>query len=266
MHLMTVRFLLLLISILTVGAANPRQMNRTARALRSVAIRDPSNPLPIDWQRIIADFWYYDWKWLLDVFPKTMENHQFRLYVGECIRSGKLVTANESEWTQWSWDPIEVDDNGNIIEIVLPNRNLTDCSIGDLSKLPSTLKQLNLNENNLTRLNVAALPRGLEAIYLCHNQLTMLDVTKLPPDLTDLWLEDNNLTMIDFSALPIRLDYIDLDNNHLTSANLSQVPINLKSIDLSRNYLDEADFGTLPIDSRCTSVYGQDTQKTKGAE
>ena len=209
---------------------------------------------------------------LLDVFLETTESHKFRVYIIECIQSYALVEVDPK---QWGRDPIEADRDGNIIGIHLYNQRLTNSAIGDLSKLPSTLKMLFLVGNSLTELNVAALPRGLEILYLVRNELTELSFTKLPPSLIslflngnklssvnlselpltlrDLWLSSNGLTAVDLSALPPSLRSIGLESNHLVTLNLNKAPRSVAFIFLEGNHLNDSVFNGTPEDGRATS-------------
>ena len=279
---MTALSVMLVIWTMKAAASTDQKMNRTARAFGTAAIRNPSRTLPIELKRIIADFVHFDWLDLLDAFLETPESHNFRNFVRECDRTGALALWDRSEWR---FDPIGVDSDGNIIEINLCDHQLTDSAIGDLSKLPSTLKELNLWGNNLTTLDVAALPRGLEVLYLSDNQLIDLDFTKLPTallslsvsgnalsavnltqlprHLENLWLQHNGLEYVDLSALTPSLKFIALELNHLTSVDLSQVPAGMDFIHLGMNYLEERHLNSIPNDSRETMVTGHRYQRPR---
>ena len=144
---------------------NHPEMSKTAHGLRAAAMRNPEGRLPRELERIIADFAYYDWRNLLKVFPETTESSGFRLYAMMCNGPDGMAemerTLRKSTSEGQTRYPIRVDVDGNIIEINLGGQQLTDEAIGDLSKLPSTLKTLNLARCNLTSFNVAALPQGL---------------------------------------------------------------------------------------------------------
>ena len=135
---------------------------------------------------------------------------------------------------------------GDIVRIDLSNQRLTNAALGDLSKLPSTLKHLNLIYNELTRFDIASLPTGLEQLLLQFNRLIELDLAKLPRQLIFLWL----------------------NYNQLISANLSALPHTLQLIDLSRNYLNDSQFGHLPGRSErngSTGVVGRGNQRIRRA-
>ena len=278
MSLTTNIFLVLIMLMMTAWTSDQREKMRAELVLRTVAIRNTEMTLPNELRRMIADFVYYDWESLLDVFPETTESHKFRNYVNQCIqlrrielnrnfesagfvdRSDVLAEVDEVEWPDN--DPITVDERGSIIAIALDDQQLTDHSIGDLSKLPSTLRRLHLMDNRLTTLDVAALPRGLELLCLAHNELTALNFTKLPPALLDLFVSWNMLSSVDLTKLPRHLRYLWLRNNVLTSVDLGKVPRTLCHIDLMLNYLDDSDFRTLPCDDRETVVTGRGNQRT----
>ena len=199
-------------------------------------MRNPERRLPRDLERLVADFAYYDCNNLLDVFLETTESHDLRQFVRSC--------------------------KGSLFEIDLRGLQLTD-AIGDLSKLPSTLKTLILVHCGLTSFNVAALPRGLEQLELSHNELTELDFTKLPPALTALMVWDNRLSSADLTKLPDNLKTVALNDNLLSSVNLNALPPNLTTILLHGNFLRDADFGTIPDDGRDTQVTGRGDQRTE---
>ena len=247
-------------AFLLVTYSTERKIHKTARAFGTAAIRNPSRALPCALKRIVAEFVYYDWERLLNVFQETAESRKFRVYVRRCSRAGALVPRNGMEWKA---DPIEVDRHGNIVSIFLHDQQFTDSAIGDLSKLPSTLKTLYLGRNNLTKLTVVALPRGLERLHLGWNQMTHLDLTKLPKELIYLFLRKNKLSSVVLSGLPQRLATLNLVNNELVSANLSALPPSLRVIALNENYLNDADFDSIPLDGRETEVLGRVSQRTR---
>ena len=258
MYLMTIIFIVLIISIMAAEASNEQEEKRTGFALWSAAVRNPQRVLPSELKRVIADFVYYDWLNLLDVFPETTESQKFRNYVRESYQNGALAAVNISEWAGL---PIEVDRCGNIIGISVHNQQLTDCAIGDLSKLPSTLKTLYFGRNNLTKLDVTALPRGMERLLLFWNRLTTFDLTKLPPALVLLNVGHNKLRSVNLDKLPQRLQVLWLDYNDLTTVNLSAVPLRMKYIVLNGNHLNDTDFNTILEDNRVTEVIGRGYQR-----
>ena len=256
MSFVPVTFLVLAIPTITAALAIEWKMKRTGGAFVA-AMRNPTTALPNELKRIVADFVYYDWLNLLDVFLETNESDKFRNHVKECACNNMFVPVNRSEWL---WDPIDVDGAGNIIRIDLYNQQFTDSVIGDLSKLPSTLKYLTLYDNNLTKLDVSSLPRGLNYLYLSRNKLTALELDNLPTSLLHLGIDGNNLTSVNLGHLPPRLDQLWMELNHLTEADLSCVPRSLINVDLRGNYLNNADFNSLPDDGRTTVVYGREAQ------
>ena len=260
MYQMTAGFLLIILTTAAAGASIEQEKTATDFALEIAALRNPTRAIPKVLERIVAEFAYYHWERLLDVFPETTESRQFREYVKACKQNGTLAAVDERDWC---WDPIEVDCDGNIFRMVLSNQQLTDRSIGDLSKLPSTLRVLQLNGNNLTTLDVAALPRGLQGLYLRKAHLSKLDLTKLPPKLDYLGLEDNNLSTVNLNALPASLKFISLNGNQLRSVNLSKVPRSMSYIFLTWNHLKESDFNSIPVDGRVTAVLGQGYQRSE---
>ena len=230
MNIMTATFLkviaMALIAVVSIS---------TERVLIKAALRNPVRQIPNVLKRIVTEFAYYDWERLLDVFPETNESLKFRDYVKRYIRTGMWVTGNRKEP---NWVTIELDDGGNIIEIACFKQQLTDSAIGDLSKLPSTLKRLNLNGNKLTALDLSALPRGLQNLYLGNNKLTELNFAKLPRGMTTLSLSDNELVTVD----------------------LSKVPSSMTTIFLVRNYLNDNDFSTIP-DCCFATIWGVGKQR-----
>ena len=80
MSLLPVTSLVLVISTLTIGAAIEGESKRIGSAFVA-AMRNPKTALPNELKRIVADFVYYDWLNLLDVFLETNESHKFRNHV-----------------------------------------------------------------------------------------------------------------------------------------------------------------------------------------
>ena len=258
MLLVTVTSFILIISTIAAGPSSEWKMDQKGPVVGALALRS-----------------------VLDAFSETAESHKFRKYVRECIRTNTLISTNRAEWE--IRDPIEMDREGNIVGINLYNQKLTNSAIGDLSKLPSTLRILVLTGSNLTTLNVAALPRGLRVLSLAHNRLSDLDMTKLPPALTslllndnklssldltelpstlrDLWLGQNALTTVGLNALPQSLRFISLEWNLLTEVDLTVVPRGVMNINLGMNHLEDAHFSTIPRDGRDTLVYGHGYQR-----
>ena len=213
------------------------QMNRTGRGLEIAAMQNPERRLPRELKRIIADFVYYDWRNLWDVFPDTTETFILR-----------GVTPTQSQRELWSLRgiPIRMNRDGHIIEIRLINRLLADHSIGDLSKLPSTLKYLFLDLNHLTKLDVAALPRGLCILSVSQNHLVNLDLIELPPALIKLDAGNNFISSADLTKLPRTLTDLNLVSNHISSVDLSALPPTLQLINLRNNRLSDASLRTIP--------------------
>ena len=251
------------ISVNGLNLAKRKMGNKAVAAIHVAGQRNTTRMIPRDLMDIFEGFVRYDWERLLDVFQSTANTQKIRDYVKERNKFGALATVNRS---QWAMGPFAVDSDGDIIEIDLYNQRLTNSDIGDLSKLPSTLKVLNLRANNLISLDVAALPRGLEVLILNTNHLDELDftklpsalfslfvhdnelsavnLTKLPRGLENLWLKYNHLTSVDLSALPPGMVYISLDDNELTGVDLSKLPRSMACINLMLNHLDDAHFGT----------------------
>ena len=165
-----------------------------------------------------------DLKNLLLVFLETDETHPFREYVQDCISQNgvSLIFRPYSK-------PIGVDDHGNIIEINLMSNQMRDCAIGDISKLPSTLKRVVLMDNKLTKLSLAVLPRGLEYVNLRDNELIKIEV-------------DSRLSLGITKTL-----HIELDGNHLRPADFDKLSqcrntrIYGRSKQLTEQQIDERD-------------------------
>ena len=264
MYMMISSFLLLVISTMTATAStgpSERQKFRIEYALRTAALRRPKRALPVEVKGKIVEFSCpFDWKWLLDIFPETKQTRKFRGYITMCINAGTRLAVDRSEW---SVVPIEVNSDGNIVSIALYNQQLTNSAIGDLSKLPSTLRSLHLDRNNLTKFDVTPLPSGLISLYLSNNKLTDLDLTKLPRELTQLWLLNNKLSSLDFSKLPRKLRDLSLSQNELTKVDLSKAPRSLVSVYLRMNYLVPDNFRTFPFDGRDTRVFIGEQRKRR---
>ena len=167
----------------------------------------------------------YDWTKLLDVFPVTTQTWEFRDYARYADRvnfSGGFPPVGNRK--RKSWFAIEVDDRGSIITIALYNMRLTDLCIGDLSKLPASLRTLNLHGNELTEFDPNSLPRGLQCLYLGCNKLREFAVDCLPWGIKRLSLVGNRLTSIDLRFLPPGIKYVYLGKNYLSSDDFKGIP------------------------------------------
>ena len=246
----------------------PPAIKSALKCTAAAALRSGTGKLPFDVMMIQSEFMYYDWAKLLEVFPEreSGENQKFCEYVRRCKEAGELVPHRPFGW---EWAPITLDRAGNIVELRLFNCKLTDSSIGDLSKLPSTLTTLNVAMNELTKLDVASLPRGLEVLIIGWNpfteldlsklprrllkllaeriKLTELDGTQLPPTLTHLFVGHNLLSTINLGELPKEMKFLWMNGNNLREVDLSQLGQSVQMIDLTENYLDDSHFETLDL-------------------
>jgi len=100
-----------------------------------------------------------------------------------------------------------------ITTLNLSGNNFTSISTG---KLPSSLQELYLQQNQLTDFNPSLpLPSGLRVLYLYYNQLTDFNPSlPLPSSLQELYLQQNQLNTLEVNTTLILLDtrYTILEN------------------------------------------------------
>ena len=269
------------VQVSTLSTVDPA-IKAVLKCTASASLSSTAGKLPSDVLMIQSEFMHYDWLKLLEVFPEQEngENRKFCDYIRKCKEAEDVVPYGPFGLNGL---PIRLDDNRNIIGINLNGLQLTDSAIGDLSKLPSTLKTLVLSRNKLTKLDVASLPRGLKELIVSENQLTELDVLKLPrqlecltvfgnklteldviklpPTLTTLNANYNHLSMMDFTRLPPNMRTMSVESNNLREVDLSHLSPEMEIVNLVGNYLDDAHFKTLPSDRRSIQIFGRGNQK-----
>jgi small GTP-binding protein len=101
------------------------------------------------------------------------------------------------------------------------------------------LKELILNDNQLTDISALQSLTQLKTLDLSHNQLTDISALQSLAQLNTLWLSYNQLT--DISALQslTELKTLDLNCNQLTDISALQSLTQLKTLDLSHNQLTD---------------------------
>ena len=88
-----------------------------------------------------------------------------------------------------------------------------------IENLPTTLVELNVSFNYLTKIDVSSL-KNLEILDVANNKLTSLD--DLPDSLKELYCNENELTRMDFDKL-YNLKKVNISNNKITTVeNLSE--------------------------------------------
>ena len=278
----TIFIIYLIVSTITVNGASRDTVKAAIKCTAAASLRSAAGKLPADVMMIQSEFMHYDWLNLLEVFLKLENdgNQKFHDYIRRCKEAEDVVPHRPFGLNGL---PIRLDDTGNIVGINLNSQQLTDSAIGDLSKLPSTLKTLVLSRNKLTKLDVASLPgdlkelivsqnqlteldllklpRHLKCLNVFENKLTQLDVTKLPVTLTTLNAEDNNLSVMDLTRLPPTMHTLSLMSNNLREVDLSHLPPTMEVVSLAGNYLDDSHFETLPSDRRSVQLFGKGDQK-----
>ncbi|KAH9138656.1 hypothetical protein AeRB84_017065 [Aphanomyces euteiches] len=113
----------------------------------------------------------------------------------------------------------------------------------ETSTLPTSLKALNLEYNQLT--NVGSIPmnklQNMAYLILDGNPIPSLDdSSNFPPSLHNLSMSSCGLTSIsDTFEFPPKLLSLDLSNNNLTSFSFEKLPKSLTTLDLDMNPLKE---------------------------
>tara|TARA_Y100000588_G_C14066620_1_gene843896 strand:- start:19 stop:870 length:852 start_codon:yes stop_codon:yes gene_type:complete len=116
----------------------------------------------------------------------------------------------------------------SLIELNIKNNNLTE-----LPELPDSLINLYCRLNKLTSLRT--LPSSLQCLDCSYNKLTSLPT--LPSSLQCLDCSYNNLTSFSNVQLPKSLKDLFFSNNELTSFSNVQLPNSLKNLICPRNQL-----------------------------
>ena len=128
------------------------------------------------------------------------------------------------------------DSKQNVLEIDLRQCGLN--GVIDFSKLPKSLKIINLGYNSFTDVDLTKLPDSLEALDLSDNNMECtIDLTKLPPSMKWLSLHGNKLVgTIDLRKLPASMVHLQLTNNRLTgTVDFRKLPLGLNWLGLSGN-------------------------------
>ena len=157
------------------------------------------------------------------------------------------------------WDGIHCDyQNQHVIEITCHKWNININGNVNLSKLPKSLKKIDLINNHLCgNIDLTKLPPTLEQLDLSRNQLIgNVDLTQLPPTLQLIRLYGNKLNgNIDLTKLPQSLRILNLHDNKLNGGiDLKKLPSALTILNLNDNQLNgRIDFTKLP--QSLTSLY-----------
>lgn len=200
---------------------------------------------------------YSDWMRLQDSFRETPGTRTFLLYVGACKRQGRLMRR-----TPFTYYPIHLTTSWNIISLDFPNQKLGDCAIGNLRRLPPTLKRLNLGLCDLTRFEVSKLPEGLRELDLSNNFLTDLELTKLPSALQTLYAGFNYLHSANLTSLPPGMKFLVMVDNEITDVETNVLPSGLKLLDLRENRLQDFHFRRIAGGgSNALAIEGEHDQK-----
>ena len=160
----------------------------------------------------------------------------------------------------WTYYPIRVNIDGKIIALDLPNQQLTDSAIRDFSRLPPTLKRLNLGLCRLTdRFDISKLPASIRELDLSNNYLTELDFGALPRELETFYVGFNYLTVVNLTGAPAGLKTLILSGNELVAIK-GVVPPNLKLVVLCQNRLRDDTFRWLREQKPDIEIEGEKVQ------
>jgi hypothetical protein len=125
----------------------------------------------------------------------------------------------------------------NIKRIDLDNNELTHINIP--AELIA-LQELYLEKNQLTSINIPVELIALQELHLDENRLTSINIPAKLTALRSLLLNDNELTSINIPAQLIALQWLRLNNNQLTSINIPATLIALQWLILDENRLTMA--------------------------
>ena len=127
-------------------------------------------------------------------------------------------------------------ENSNILELALRNRNITSEQLRNYN-FPPDLKFLILNNNPITSLLDVNFPLNLIRLYLRNNQISSLLNVNFPPDLQGLYLKNNQITSLLNVNFPPNLIELDLGDNQITSLLNVKFPSNLKKLYIQNNQI-----------------------------
>lgn len=134
----------------------------------------------------------------------------------------------------------------NTTEIILSNKNLQSIPTG-IRKIVN-LKNLNLNNNNLTAITIPHTMEHLTNINLATNNLRNITIPAgSANNLKRLYLNDNNLQSIVIPDTMEKIEHIWLANNQLQTITIPLWMLSIQSIDLSHNQIENI---TLPMGMR----------------
>jgi Leucine-rich repeat (LRR) protein len=126
----------------------------------------------------------------------------------------------------------------NIKELYLDDNRLTSINI------PATLialGYLDLSRNLLTSINIPATLTALYQLYLDNNQLTSLNIPATLTVIEQLELNNNQLTSLHIPATLTTLEQLELNNNQLTSIDIPTELTALRWLSLDNNRLTSID-------------------------
>lgn len=110
-----------------------------------------------------------------------------------------------------------------------------DQLLADLDGLPSTLEEIDVSENSLSKFDASKLPK-LRFLRISDNELT--EITNLPTTLEILECENNQLRRLDLAGTP-KLKTLKCSNNPLLM--LEHVPASLVNLEMENNPFVEID-------------------------
>lgn len=101
-----------------------------------------------------------------------------------------------------------------LTSLELYNKKITTKSLQGV-RFPPGLKELNLEQNQITSLDGVQFPPGLTELVLMQNQIGSLSRVKFPPGLKRLDLSDNKILTLSGTEFPPNLEKLDLEGNPL---------------------------------------------------
>ncbi|CAL2080561.1 Gliding motility-associated-like protein [Tenacibaculum sp. 190524A05c] len=131
-------------------------------------------------------------------------------------------------------DFVPTDNIKDVDELFILNFNISDLTgIEDFR----ALEHLQINNNNLTELDVSSLTK-LQTLACENNKLTKLDIT-WNTRLENLFIDNNEIEVLDTTNNPL-LEFITINNNKIQSLDLSGSEF-LKLVELDNNKLNFVD-------------------------
>ena len=154
-----------------------------------------------------------------------------------------------------------VEDFRGLEHLQVNNNNLTELDVSSLTKL----KSLSCKNNQLTRLDISW-NRFLENIFIDNNEIESLD-TSNNPFLTFITINNNKIESLDLSNSEV-LQFLELDNNNLNFLDLrNENNTNIETITIQNNpnltciFVDDASYSNTNWTNKDATSFYVETER-----